>query len=295
MNLLQKLLGVLSVALVLGLVFMPTPLAAQTTLTSFDVERALALSDILTTISPQVPANVLAGLAGGALEIRELLIYNPATNAVTSTIFLVPTGSPIPTPVGTIQPSSVIATFVLGVDKIYVSTTSVLFVGTITTSTATPYGSYQGATGVISAGLTPCTAPCTTPPAISNVVDVIAGAVVDWSAAGAGTVVVTTPPPPPTGGTGGTGPTVVINGPTQALTREITLDASQSTDPSGSALTYAWTLVSPPNGATILNPTTSITGVQILEGFNNYVFQVVVTNAAGVSSMGTITVQFIGH
>src|SRR5260370_42206008 len=66
---------------------------APTSLTALNVERALPLADILTTLTPNAPANVLAAIAGGALEIREIYIYNAQLGTVTGTAFLVAAGS----------------------------------------------------------------------------------------------------------------------------------------------------------------------------------------------------------
>jgi hypothetical protein len=288
MKLLRGSLGI-SLATVLGVAAWSAPLGAQA-LTTFSIERSLALNNILTTITPQAPANILASIAGGALEIRERLIYNAQGNTITSTVFLVPTGSPIPTPIAANIGGTTIAAFVISLDKIYVTTGSVLFVGKITSSTATPYGNYTGSPAALSVGYT-----SDTPAKIANVAEIIAGALVDWSAAGAGSVVVTQPPSG--GGPGpGTGPTVVITGPSQVQgVKQARLDASGSTDPNKSALTYKWSTVGNPAATIIGTGTNAIVDVQLNSGFGGYVLQCTVTNTAGVSATGTFTIQYLGH
>jgi hypothetical protein len=78
------------------------PATAQT-LQALNIERTIGLNNIFTGITPNLPADVLAALAAGAIKIREVLAYNPQANTLTSTVFAVPTGSPIPTSVSTLS------------------------------------------------------------------------------------------------------------------------------------------------------------------------------------------------
>jgi hypothetical protein len=205
----RNLVGVFALAFILALAS-TAPATAQT-LQAFNIERSIALNDVLTGISPTLPANVLAALAGGALEIRETLVYNSQANTLTSTVFAVPTGSPTPTPPAVLANlgSALVAVVTMTVDKIYVTTTpfmSVMFVGIDTQSTTTPYGTYLSAASAISVGFT-----ADTPPKVNTVIEAVAGAIVLYSpTATVNTLTVTSPPT--TGGGGGTtsGPTVVI-------------------------------------------------------------------------------------
>src|SRR5579862_166867 len=74
----------------------PTPAATCTTaptgLTTLNFERAATLADILTTLTPNLAANVLASITSGAQSIREIFVYNPQQGTVTSTVFLVAAG-----------------------------------------------------------------------------------------------------------------------------------------------------------------------------------------------------------
>src|SRR5712692_3466948 len=92
-------MGAVAAALGLSLVAAgQTCKTAPASVTALSFERAVPLANVLTTITPNADPAALAALAGGALEIREQLIYNPGTGNVTSTVFLVPTGSPLPSP-----------------------------------------------------------------------------------------------------------------------------------------------------------------------------------------------------
>jgi len=72
-------------------------------------------------------------------------------------------------------------------------------------------------------------------------------------------------------------------------TNSAIIDASASTSPDGSALTYAWTLQSGPSSYTISGPTTAKTPVTgLVQG--TYIFLVTVKNSTGNTSTATVTV-----
>ncbi len=296
----RSIVSAFALALILVLVS-AAPATAQT-LNAFNIERQIALNNILTTITPNIPANVLAALAGGALEVREVLVFNAQTatstspGSLTSTVFVVPTGSPIPTPTAVLANlgSALVQRATTTVDKIYVTTKpfmSVTFIGTVTQSTATPYGNYQGATSSVSIGFT-----SDTPPKINTVIETVSGALVAYSPAGTVNTFTITLPPTPGGGGGGTAPTVVITPANQTTTvKEVNLDASQSTDPNGLALTFQWSTVGSEN-VSILHGNSAVATAQL--GNNGpavYTFMVTVTNSAGQSATGTTTVNYIGR
>lgn len=166
---------------------------APPALQSFSIERTVLPANIETTYNTTLSASILASIAAGELEIREQLIYNPQANTLTSTVFLVPPGSPIPTPVGVDITSMTLATYVISIDRTYTSCSpypSVMFSGTITSSSggaAAPNGIYNltfsGTPASVSVGYT-----TDNPPLINNVVTVFAGIVVSYSANASGTV-----------------------------------------------------------------------------------------------------------
>lgn len=292
MKMLRSLGGALSL-LLLGLLIASVPAGAQT-LTALQIERSVSLSNILTTITPQgVPASVLAALAAGALDLREQANFNPQTNSLTTTTFVVATGSPSPTSLATLPGSSLVAQVTIGIDKTYVTSSAVQFVGTITQSTTTPFGNYQGFPSTYSFGFTK-----DTPPKINNVIDTVAGTIVIYSAAGSGTFTIVQPPSG--GGTGGgTGVTISINGqsgttPTfQTTVNQILLNASGSTSSNAGALTYSWAVTQGSASISFPNGNPAIANVQLGSGKINYVITLTVTDATGAKSTATITIQFV--
>jgi uncharacterized protein (TIGR03437 family) len=192
-----------AVVLAIGFVALALPVQAQSapstcsvappSVQSFSIERAVMLSDIGTTYASDLSAAILASLAAATMEMREQLVYNPQANTLTSTVFLVQAGSPIPTPAGTDISSTTLATYTISVDRTYTSCSpnpSVLFSGTVTASSggsAAPNGIYNltfsGTPAAVSIGYTP-----TNPPTINNVVTLFAGVAVSYSAAGYGTL-----------------------------------------------------------------------------------------------------------
>ena len=296
MKLLRSLGGGVSVALLLGMLI-TAPAGAQT-LNSLSMERAIQLSSILTSITPTgIPPNVLAALTSGALEIREQTNYNPQANTLTSSVFTVAAGSPTPTNLGTVAPSSFFAVVTVSVDKVYVTSSAVQFVGTVSQSTATPYGNYQGAPSSFSFGYTK-----DTPPKINNVIESVAGTIVLFSATATGTVNITQPSSGGGGG-GGTGVTIVVSGPGgtaannafQTVVNQVNLDASGSTSSNAGPLTYSWTVAANAPGAVISFPggNTAKPFIQLASGKQKYTINLTVTDATGASATTAITIDFL--
>jgi hypothetical protein len=290
MKLLRSLGGALSLLLLASLL-VSVPAGAQT-LTALQVERSIALSNILTTITPAgLPASVLAALAAGALDLREETNYNPQTNSLTSTTFVVTTGATSPTNLINVPGSSLIAQVSIGIDKIYITSSTVQIVGTINQSTTTPYGNYQGYPAVYSFGYTK-----DSPPKINNVVDSVAGTIVVYSAAGSGTFTIVQPSTGGGGG-GGTGITISINGQTgatpsfQTTVNQIVLNASASTSTNAGGLTYAWTVTQ--GAASVTGGSTSTVNVQLGSGKITYILKLTITDSTGATSTATITIQYV--
>eukprot|EP00456_Euglypha_rotunda_P080569 TRINITY_DN78126_c0_g1_i1.p1 TRINITY_DN78126_c0_g1~~TRINITY_DN78126_c0_g1_i1.p1 ORF type:complete len:154 (-),score=25.80 TRINITY_DN78126_c0_g1_i1:10-471(-) len=113
------------------------PMLAQTSgpvVSELSLERQLVLATTLTTADLTLPADKVQALTSGALEIRERLIYNPSGATLTSTIFAVQTGSPIPTPINANLTGFILGGYTLNVEKIYATTTprnSLAFTGTV--------------------------------------------------------------------------------------------------------------------------------------------------------------------
>jgi hypothetical protein len=268
-----------------------------TSLTALNLERAVPLVNILSTLPPNAPANVLAAIAGGALEIRQILIYNPQLGTITATVFLVPAGSPLPTPnfdftTGVVQSTTVQISQILTSCK---PSPSILVVGTVTSSLSNAFGSQTGASAALALGYT-----TDSPPKLNNVVLVIAGLSTSWSASASGTLAF--PPPPPGPSTAGTGPTIVVkfangttaiaNTTTQVASSPLLLDASGSTG--SGALTYAWTTMSNAPVAFVGTGTPGQVLVQF-PGPGDYAILLTVTDSTGAKATFPLTLEYIGR
>lgn len=295
MKLLRSIGGGLSLAVVLGLLLASVPAGAQT-LTALQLERSIQLSNILTSITPTgFSATTLAALAAGALDLREQVNYNPQQNTITSTSFVVTTGAPAPTNLGTLPPSSIVAVFTISIGQTLITSTAVQLAGTITQSSATPYGSYQGYPATYSFGYVTKSGTTT----LSNIVGSIAGTIVIYSATADSSSITITQPPSGGGGGGGTGITISINGMTgatptfQTTTNQVILNASASTSTNAGALTYAWVVTQGTASVSFPGGTTSTANVQLGSGHGTYVITLTITDATGATSKATITIQYV--
>ncbi len=268
--------------------------AAPTAVSSLSIESVLTLSNVLTTLTPNIPANVLAGITSGAQEIRSRIIYNPAGNTVTTTIFQVAPGSPNPTPLGIDVTGATLEGFALNVDKVYASclpVPSVMFVGTIGGSGGS-FGSSNGAPAAISVGFT-----TDTPSKVNNVVELIAGEVVAYSASANGVITfpapLITPPVTPAGNpTIVFGPGVSTTAPNQIFFNPAAIDVSGSTDPGKLALTY---LFASDKAVDFKPSNTSATPTLYFDaGAGDYTITVTATNSAGLSTSQKVIFQFLG-
>lgn len=301
--------GFLSIALCLTTAFgtaqtttTPPPIGAPTcptvptSLSAFSIESSLALTNFLTTMTPNIPPNVLASITGGAQQIRERLIYNSPANTITATLFLVAPGAPLPTPIATDVTQTTLATYTVSIANIYQSCTpspAIMFVGTISGSSgsgtvaAGPIGSLLGAPIAISVGYTNAN-----PPVINNVVTLVAGVAVAYAPAASGTVTFPAAPVTPPTSTG-TGPVIVLNpaysstsGLNQVTQNPIALDASATQG----ALTYSWSATPPVSFA----PGTANAAVEQVNfpSPGTYTFTLTVTGTGGTSTL-TFPINFV--
>lgn len=85
-------------------------------------------------------------------------------------------------------------------------------------------------------------------------------------------------------------PPVANAGPSQSITGATgTLDASGSSDPQDSQLTFSWLLISGPNMPVINNPAGAATAVSGMVA-GSYIFKLTVTNALGLNSTSTTSI-----
>jgi len=278
----------------------PTCPTVPTSLTAFSIENTITPADFLGTPIPNIPATLLATIIGGAMEIRERLIYNSQANTLTSTIFTVAPGSPEPTPLNASIGGTTLGSFTISLTNIYQTCTpvpSILFVGNVSGSSggalvsSGPLGNLQGALAAVSVGYTNAN-----PTVLSNVVTLVAGTAVAFSGTVAGTVtfpVAPVTPPPPTGG--GSGPVIVLSpafssttGLNQVTQNPVQLDASGTVG----ALTYAWS-ATPPVG---FAPGTANGATEQIDfpSPGTYTITLTVTSSTGTSTL-TFPITFVGR
>jgi hypothetical protein len=265
----------------------PCPSTTPPVLQSYSVENVVAINQVLSTLTPTLPPVIAAGVASGALEIRQSAIFNSDNQLLTLNLFTVQKGAPLPTPAGAIVPSSLFSIMSIKVDKIYTSCTpgtSVMFAGTVATNTpASPFGNATGAPAAVSIGLSN-----DTPPKFNNLVTLIAGIAVQYAPSGAGTITFTGASVTPPGS--GTGPTIVIAPASPTSYPVVTLDASGTTS-TNTPLTFLWSVVS---GSAYIggDPTAAKVTGYIQGGTGVYTFRVTVTDSKGNVSTQDVPIQF---
>ena len=267
-------------SLVLGLA---TVLAAQNTpptIQTLNIERALDVKQVLTSLTPDIPPVIAAGVLSGALELRESLTYNPANQVLTLNEFSVQAGAPIPTTGN----RSIFSTVVVNVEKVYTSFTprpSLMLAGTVATNApASPFGNLSGAPAAVGIGYTK-----DNPPKLTDVTVLIAGSAVEFSAGAAGTLAFVQPPEPPGPDNA---PKIVITSPTSVYTLVADLDASTSTT-ANPPLTFLWTVVE--GNADIARQDQAKALAYLIGGKGSYTFKVTATDAKGNKSSQNVTIN----
>lgn len=269
------------------------PGGAQTTgpvVTELSLERQLALTTTLTTTELALPADKSQGIISGAWEVRERLIYNPSGATLTSTLFVVQPGSVMPTPINANLTGAIIGVYTLNVEKIYSTSSprnSLAFTGTVAGSSAGGVlGNVTGLPFSISMAYSN-----DVPAKVTDVVHVVAGRIAVYTPAATGVLIVpkTTPVTPPVG----SGPQIVIVAPAVTIDLQVVLDATKTTDSSGTSLTFAWKSLN--KSSAILNPNTALATVQFGEGLGDYMFELTVTNGNGLTAKQTVTVSYFGR
>jgi len=250
-----------------------TPTTTTTTVQALNIERSLTLSGLESTLTPNIPSATLSGVQSGTNEIRESINYNPQANFLTLNLFTVPAGGPLPTPPGSVA-GTTFSTILIKVDNVYTATTpnnSIMFVGTVATNLpASPFGDVTGAPVAVSIGYTN-----DTPPKITNVVTLIAGTVVAYSASGGGTLTLAGAPVTPPGTSAAI--QIVVKVPGATVMNFVGLDASATTG-ANPPLKFSWTVLS--GNATVFNGNNAIASAELF-GFGTYIFQVTVTDSKG--------------
>lgn len=263
------------------------------TVSTFTVEGTLPLTSIGFNGTPSVPANVLASIQGGALEIRQSLQWaatsiQPAGTNYTLRVrhFLVAPGSPNPTPMA--MQTTVIEDYTANVTSMVQTANppALALIGMVTQITVPgPFGNQSGRSLIVSFGYD-----ASTPVRFNNLTLVIPGNMTTYIQTATGTLTFggTTPSQPSPGDpvvTSGTRITTAVS--------EITLDATKiSSDPGGGTLTYSWRVVT--GSANLIGPQTATPRAQLAGNAGEYVFELTVTNSRGRSATGTVTVIYTG-
>jgi hypothetical protein len=282
----------------------PCPSTTTPVLNAFTIERVLTPNQFTSTLTPTFPPGLIAAVNGpnAAVEIREGLTYNTQNQLLTLNLFPAQVGSTSPVPIGSLTTGNgstfannmIFASLSVKVDRVYVSCnpgTGVMFVGTVATnSPVSSFGDVSGAPIAVGIGLSAptgtSTGGTTTNPSITNVSVLIPGRVVEYSAAGVGTVNFTNTSVTPPGTSGGIAIAVLPVAPTTFRVVDLVASSNVTT------ATYKWTVKA--GAADVANQNTAHALGYIQGGAGTYVFTVTVSDASGnVLGSQDVTVMFL--
>jgi len=277
-----------------------TPPTQTSPIQTLNQETTLPFTQIAFNGTPTIPANILAAITGGALEVRQL-IEQRADGQVRVRHILVQPGSPNPTPAG--AQTAVVDDYLVRVDNVVKwpsvantppgtagMTGSITIIGTVAEETvSSPFGPLRGLPFIYAEGFTPATGTTTgtASTSFSNATLVIPGRLTTFVASGQGTLTLTA------GGSGGSGggPTFGIADQITTIQTEVRLDP-MVTNAGPGPLTYMWRVVR--GSAVILDPTAATTVVQVPAVYGESAVEVTVTDAAGQSTKKQITILYAG-
>jgi hypothetical protein len=276
-------------AILLPIVGLADTKAQVTTVQSFMLERPVSPANLQTTLPSPIPQAVMADVASGNAEIRERFVYRGSTSTLNYVQFVVPEGTPLPTPSTFNITASTYFTAIIAVQTISVSTNaaypSVQFSGSVA-STEGALGSVTGTPGSLSFGYVN-----SGPVMFNTVLSSIAGVSSSYSASAIGTMTLVQVPVPTAECAS---PVVVITSPTiTTMTNFVNLDASQSFDCGGQVLSYQWTVLNPLGSVTLYNPTSATAQARLNNGPGQYSMTITVTNASGSSATSTVLVNYV--
>lgn len=253
------------------------------------LERALTPSTLIPSAPLTIPPRLQQGLADGSMELRQRIIYDPTGNNLQALFFVVQSGEPMPAPINAFLADSVVGRYTMSIEKLTgtkVPQKTLAFTGAITSGQSNQaLGDVTGAPYFLSMSYTGDT---DAKPA--DIVHVVAGRVVVYSKTAAGKLAVPKEPTPPNPNAG---PQIVVVAPANTVAREIQLDASGTTDSSGTPLRFNWRATN--KTAVVLNPATAVATVQFSEGPGEYTFELIVTNGNNVSATKFVSVYYFGR
>ena len=269
-----------------------TGTATPPSLKSLSLEAVIPFANINTTGTVDIPASLLSAFTNGTMELRQQLNYSAAAQTLVVIGISVPAGSPMPTPINATG-TTTLWTYTVNIDRVDLTAkpgSAVVFLGFAANgSSGTPFGDISGSLVSISAAYiaSPGALSAT---AFSGIATSIAGSASLFSKQGSGTIV--------TSSKSIGGAPVAVAGPKNfiSVTPQFQLDGSHSTDPNGGTLTYHWTFMpifgTTANlvGADSATPTVTVPDYSDAQG--DYTFQLMVTNAAGLSATDTVTVTY---
>jgi hypothetical protein len=276
--------------------------SAQTApeLQTYRAEVTVPFSNIGAFPAPNVPVADAQAIQGGALEIRQSIVFTASTRRLSVRTFLVAPGSPNPTPAA--GQTLLHESYEVNVDSIAwapLSVTppgtvnSVVITGRVAGNSLSIAGDIANRLFVHSVGFDPANRNNATSTAnnLTNITTTVAGRYTLYAQQGRGTVGFASDMTSPGPGT----PTFTVT-PTagqNATTALSEIQLSSTVENASGTVTYNWRTVG--KSAAVIAPTTATPRVQFAEGFGEYIFEVTARDASGNTAIGQVKVLYVGR
>lgn len=285
-----------------------TPAAPALKLVSFSYETLVQPYRLTSGDAITFPDDIIAAVQGSGYQFREKVVFDSVTNLLEVEWTLVPGAIMFPTPPNLLE-TVLVAHYTVAVTKADATGSQFALAGKIIAERIGSSPFLKTATSesptfdlpimrdylmTLTGVFTPQTTDVTglTTAMFSKLVETVAGLGTIIGDSGQGTIKVNSP-----AGTAQLPQAIASPKGLQTTRAQFTLDGSKSSDPNGGALTYKWVYIKTGGLIATISGDTSAMPVVTIQGgsfaYGTYMFQLTVTNPAGLTASDTVSVEYV--